>query len=116
MTWAGTTLLLVIATIACTSIAQLLQKQAAIALNAGENRSVVLNPSFLQSVFLLGLGMLIWLLVLRRLDVSVAYPLLSVNFIVVPLLAKWKFNEDIPPHRVWGSAIIIAGLALLFTG
>ncbi len=60
--------------------------------------------------------MAIWLLVLRRLDVSIAYPLLSMNFILVQLLARWKFGEVIPVHRVLGSGIIIAGLTLLFTG
>ncbi|MEM7257870.1 MAG: 4-amino-4-deoxy-L-arabinose-phospho-UDP flippase, partial [Pseudomonadota bacterium] len=83
MTWIGTTLMLVVLTILCTSYAQLLQKQAAMDLTADATKSVLFNPAFIQSIFLLGIGMAIWLLVLRRLDVSVAYPLLSGNFILV---------------------------------
>ena len=112
----GTTVMLVTLTIVCTSVAQLLQKQAAIDIGESDSRSLLLSPPFIQSVFLLGIGMALWLLVLKRLDVSLAYPLLSINFILVQLLARWKFQEHIPPHRILGSLIIIAGLSLLFTG
>ena len=117
MTLTATTLMLLLLTILCTSAAQVMQKQAANELSngtSGEQR--LLNTSVVISMGLLGLGMGLWLLVLKRLDVSLAYPLLSANFIVVHLLAYWKFGESIPTHRIIGSLIIIAGMVCLFSG
>ncbi len=120
VTVTATTLLLAAITIGCTSFAQLLQKQAAMDA-AGNKRNngltaMACNPSLINSALLLTAGMSTWLLVLKQLDVSVAYPLLSLNFILVPLLARWRFNEQIHPHRVVGSAIIVTGLLFLFAG
>ncbi len=94
-----------------------MQKKAAIELSQGttaEHR--IWNSSIILSMGLLAVGMGLWLLVLNRLDVSLAYPLLSANFIVVHLLARWKFGEEIPTHRVVGSLVIIAGMVCLFSG
>lgn len=57
-----------------------------------------------------------WLLVLRRLDVSIAYPLLSINYVIVMLCAKWLFGETIPTHRWVGAFAIIAGICVLASG
>ena len=111
-----TTLMLLMMTILCTSTAQILQKQAAMELSDSSNQSALFNPSIIKSMALLVCGMGLWLLVLNNMDVSVAYPLLSANFIVVHLMAKWKFREEIPAHRIMGALIIIAGMAFLFTG
>ena len=108
--------MLLMMTILCTSTAQILQKQAAMELSDSSNQSALFNPSIIKSMALLVCGMGLWLLVLNNMDVSVAYPLLSANFIVVHLMAKWKFREEIPAHRIMGALIIIAGMAFLFTG
>ena len=117
MTITATTVMLLMMTIMCTSIAQILQKQAAIELNAGgSSKTSLLNPAIVKSMALLACGMGLWLLVLNRMDVSVAYPLLSANFIVVHLLAHWKLGEEITANRVIGAVIIIVGMAFLFSG
>jgi undecaprenyl phosphate-alpha-L-ara4N flippase subunit ArnE len=58
----------------------------------------------------LGLGMLAWLGVLRRLPVSLAYPMLSPNFILVALAARWIFGERISLRHWQGIAAIMAGV------
>ena len=94
-----------------------MQKKAAIELsNKTTVEHGIWNPSIILSMGLLAVGMGLWLLVLNRLDVSLAYPLLSANFIVVHLLARWKFGEEIPTHRIIGSMVIIAGMVCLFSG
>ncbi|MGE7955876.1 4-amino-4-deoxy-L-arabinose-phosphoundecaprenol flippase subunit ArnE [Pseudomonas sp. NPDC089530] len=61
----------------------------------------------------LGLGLLVWLLVLQRMDVSVAYPMLSLNFVFVTLIAHFVFREHID-HRHWlGVALVVGGVLLL---
>ena len=61
----------------------------------------------------LGLGLLVWLLVLQRLDVGVAYPMLSLNFVLITLIARFVFHEPIDRRHWSGVAVVIAGVALL---
>ena len=61
----------------------------------------------------LGLGLLVWLLVLQRLEVGVAYPMLSLNFVLITLIARFVFNETIDRRHWMGVALVISGVALL---
>ena len=54
-------------------------------------------------------------MVLARMDVSVAYPMLSLNYLVVLIIAKFYFREEIPIHRWLGTLIILAGIVLLLS-
>ncbi len=65
------------------------------------------------SVALLGLGLLVWLLVLQHVDVSIAYPMLSLNFIFITLAARWIWKEQISPHHWLGVMLIILGIITL---
>jgi len=67
---------------------------------------------------LLGLGsyvisVAIWLLVLARVEVSYAYPFLSVGYVVVTLVGYLIFQESLSWIRVIGISIIIVGVILL---
>ena len=61
----------------------------------------------------LGLGLLVWLLVLQQLDVGVAYPMLSLNFVLITLVARFVFHEAIDRQHWIGVALVIAGVILL---
>ena len=64
----------------------------------------------------MGLGLLVWLWVLRLLPLSVAYPMLSLNFVLMALAARWFFHERIDRGHMLGIASIMLGVALLGTG
>ncbi|MDR6924155.1 4-amino-4-deoxy-L-arabinose-phosphoundecaprenol flippase subunit ArnE [Pseudomonas sp. BE134] len=61
----------------------------------------------------LGLGLLVWLLVLQRLEVGIAYPMLSLNFVLVTLVARFVFHETIDRQHWLGVALVISGVVLL---
>ncbi|MGV3346171.1 4-amino-4-deoxy-L-arabinose-phosphoundecaprenol flippase subunit ArnE [Enterobacteriaceae bacterium LUAb1] len=65
------------------------------------------------SLILLGTAMLIWLLVLQRVPVSVAYPMLSLNFILVVLAAYWLWKEPVSARHWLGIVLIVCGVALM---
>ncbi|GAB7260073.1 hypothetical protein DZJ_08930 [Dickeya ananatis] len=65
------------------------------------------------SLLLLGLAMLLWLAVLQRVAVSVAYPMLSLNFILVALAARWLWREAISLRQWAGIALIVIGVILM---
>ena len=107
----------VLVTILLTSVSQILQKQAAIELNrANESKPLLSNISFVCSGFFLGASLITWLLVLKHVDVSVAYPLLSLNYIVVLVMAKFFFGDKISNKHWIGVGCIIAGVTIISSG
>lgn len=65
------------------------------------------------SVLLLGVAMLLWLLVLQRVPVSQAYPMLSLNFIFVALAGRLLWRERLTPRQITGTLLVVTGVALM---
>lgn len=76
----------------------------------------VFNPDLLFSGVLLATGFALWVFVLSRWDVSVAYPFLSLNLIVVMLCSKFIFSENIKRHQWIGACFIFGGVLLISGG
>ena len=55
----------------------------------------------------------VWIVGLSRVDVSIAYPMLSLGYVVNALAAWWLFGELIGPLRVAGILLILAGVFLI---
>lgn len=60
-----------------------------------------------------GISVPIWLVVLNKLDLSLAYPLVSSSYILIALFSKAFFKERISKLRWLSMAIIIIGVILL---
>lgn len=107
----------------------LLNAVAQLALKASVSETGVINLD-LQSLFTtagslvsnlwLWLGLLcyaisvvVWLLALSRVDVSIAYPMLSVGYIVNAIAAWQLFGEPMNIGKVVGIGIIILGVYVL---
>lgn len=103
-------LILLVSLLTCAG--QLCQKQAASWQGGGTRRSHILLWMGI-SVLLLGLAMLLWLAILQRVAVSVAYPMLSLNFILVALAARWLWQEAISVRQSVGIVLIVLGVILM---
>ena len=55
----------------------------------------------------------IWIVALSRVDVSIAYPMLSIGYVVNAFAAWWLFGEMLTPTRLVGIAIILVGVFVL---
>lgn len=55
----------------------------------------------------------VWLLVLSRTEVSIAYPMSSLGFIATAIAAWYLFGEPMTPVRIAGILVIIAGVFLV---
>jgi len=55
----------------------------------------------------------VWIVGLSRVDVSLAYPMLSLGYVVNALAAWWLFGEMIGPLRAAGIMLILAGVFLI---
>jgi len=54
-----------------------------------------------------------WLVVLSRVDVSIAYPMVSLGYIITVILGKVLFNETVTAQRMLGVAIICLGVLIV---
>ena len=59
------------------------------------------------------LSVLVWIIGLSRVDVTVAYPLLSLGYIINAIGAWYFLGEAVSLHRILAIVIIIIGVALL---
>lgn len=55
----------------------------------------------------------VWIVGLSRVDVSIAYPMLSLGYVVNAVAAWWLFGEMIGPLRMAGILLILAGVFLI---
>ncbi len=76
-------------------------------------KKVGLNSYILSGLASYVISVAIWLLVLARVEVSYAYPFLSVGYIVVTALGYFIFQENLSWMRVAGIVVVIAGVLLL---
>ncbi|HVT36183.1 MAG TPA: transporter [Nevskiaceae bacterium] len=58
-------------------------------------------------------SVVVWILALSRVEVSIAYPMLSIGYVVNAALAYWLFGEAVTPLRMAGIAVIIVGVCLV---
>lgn len=60
-----------------------------------------------------GLSSLFWLVVLSKVDLSLAYPMLALNYVLVPLTAWLFLGEQVPTLRWLGSGVVIIGVVII---
>lgn len=88
---------------------------------AGESASGLLavlqmilgSPWVLMGLTLYGVGAVAWIAVLSRLDLSLAYPLLALNFVLITLTSKVFLGETVPTLRWVGMFVICIGIIIV---
>lgn len=58
-------------------------------------------------------SMIVWLMVLSRLPVSIAYPMSSLGYITSAIAAYFLLGDNLTPVRIVGIVIIIFGVFLV---
>jgi multidrug transporter EmrE-like cation transporter len=58
-------------------------------------------------------SVVIWIMALSRVEVSIAYPMLSVGYVVNAIAAWYLFGEAVTPTRLAGIGIIILGVFIV---
>lgn len=74
--------------------------------------SMLREPALYQALALYGVSTFLWVWILSRVPLSLAYPWVSVGVAVVPLIAWWFFGERPLPIFWLGVALIMVGLLL----
>ena len=74
---------------------------------------ILRSPLVLLGLVLYALGALAWIAVLARVDLSVAYPALALNFILVTISSQFLLGEHVPWLRWLGVLVICSGIILV---
>jgi len=74
---------------------------------------VAICPPIVIGIALYVLSVAVWLLVLSRVQVSYAYPMLSIGYVVNAIAASLLFGEDLSMIRMTGIFIIMTGVYLV---
>lgn len=74
---------------------------------------IATQPFVVGGLALYGAGAVVWLAVLSRLDVSVAYPFVGLGFIMTMFLAAILLGEHVTLIRGLGTLLVVAGVVLV---
>ena len=118
----GPQLALILTGVLLNAIAQLLLKAGAGSLAGVELRAsnaLLIAGRLLTSMPIVAgltcyvLSVVVWILALARVEVSVAYPMLSIGYVVNALAAWWLFGENLSGARIAGIGVILLGVWLV---
>ena len=71
------------------------------------------NPFVIGGIVTYGFTTMIWLIILSRVKLSVAYPMISLGYVISIFFAWMLFNESVPKVRAVGAVVICIGLYLV---
>ena len=94
-------------------VGQILLKQGAA---APDFISQILRPSTLIGLALYGSAAFLYLIALRKIPVSVAFPSVSLSYAIVAVAGHFLFGEPFGLKQIGGIALIMGGVVLINQG
>jgi len=107
---------LALACVALNSAGQVLLKQFAMRLPtlASVDLTLLALPAtwqfFLPGLACYAIGMFLWIATLKLMPLYLAYPIIGLSFLTVPVLSRLWLNEPLPVATLAGAVLIIAGI------
>lgn len=71
------------------------------------------SPWIVAGILLYVLGTAVWLILLTKVDVSYAYPMLSLGYVFVLFFSALFLHEPLTALKILGTILIVAGVALI---
>jgi drug/metabolite transporter (DMT)-like permease len=112
---------MVLITVACTVYGQFVIKYQVVKAGsmpeAGLGRiqfmlRLLLDPWIISAFAAAVIASLTWIAAMTRLPLSEAYPVTSITFLCVVFGGAWLFAEPMPPQRIVGTLLVVAGLVV----
>lgn len=116
-----TTLILILVSVTLSAVAQIAFKFGVTAASGQGNGGgpaagligALLTPGVLGGLALYGLGTLLWLTALGRVEVSQAYPFVGLGFVLTAVLGAMLFGDTLSAQRLFGILLVIGGIVLV---
>jgi len=74
---------------------------------------LALEPHILGGVICYVVSLVVWILGLSRVEVSIAYPMLSIGYVLNAVAAWYLFGEAVSVTRLAGIGVIIIGVYIV---
>lgn len=71
------------------------------------------QPHILGGLCCYVISIVVWIMALSRVPVSVAYPMLSIGYVVNAFAAWWLFGESLAAQKLIGIGFIVVGVWLV---
>lgn len=75
--------------------------------------ALALNPGIILALFIYGLSILLWMYVLSKADVSLAYPFLGLGFVFVAVISYLFMSEPLGAQKMIGILTVAIGIVIL---
>ena len=98
--------------ISCTTAAQVFFKFAGLQESRGTTTllTLILNPWLFTGLCASAVGMLFWVLTLRKIPLAKAYPWTALVYVLTPFLSIFFFKETLTIQYSIGLSLIITGI------
>lgn len=107
----ATSFALVLFGVLLNAAAQLLLKAGTNAMPLGPR--LALEPHILGGLACYAVSVVVWVVALSRVPVSIAYPMLSIGYIVNAVAAWYLFGETLSTMKLAGIGVIVAGVFIV---
>ncbi|TGE32581.1 EamA family transporter [Desulfosporosinus sp. Sb-LF] len=75
--------------------------------------SILLTPAIFFGFACFGVSSILWLVVISRWELSFAYPLVALGYVLAILYGTLLLHETITIPKILGSLLILAGISVL---
>jgi multidrug transporter EmrE-like cation transporter len=110
----------ILGSVALNSLAQVLLRKAMLEVGAMNFESpwrylltVAFEPWLIAGMICYAVSIVIWLIVLSKAEVSVAYPFLSIGYVLAAAMGFLFLGENVTLSRAFGIALICGGLVFI---
>jgi multidrug transporter EmrE-like cation transporter len=96
----------------------LLNAGAQLLLKAGTNArplglALAIEPHILAGLACYVVSVVVWVIGLSKVPVSIAYPMLSIGYVINAIAAYYLLGESVTPMRFAGIGVIIVGVFIV---
>jgi drug/metabolite transporter (DMT)-like permease len=108
-------LLLIVISVAIGAVGQIAFKFGAMQMveNPGITLLEKIKWPIVVGLFLYGISTILWIMALKKVELSYAYPMVSLGYIFVFIASYFIFHEPLNWLRLGGMLFIIAGISLV---
>ena len=74
------------------------------------------NWQIVAGLWAWGISTLLWIIVLNKTELTYAYYVASLNYLILPILGRWLFEERLNWIRLVGMGLILLGVGVTIYG
>lgn len=79
----------------------------------GQLGAIIFTPAILIGFMCFGISSLLWLVVISQFELSYAYPLVALGYVIAIFFGAFFLHETLTIPRILGSILILTGISVL---